>query len=142
MKLIINKSNLDTQFEKAKAEAVLILDKGKTVQFDVKGIKDDRSNQQNRLMWMWLQCISDELKRLGNNRSRLALYHNFLNRYPTYREDSGIVWAITSSDFTVEEMTAFLNEIHEEAATELGLDLPLPEDLEFKRFCEHYEKYL
>ena len=42
MKLIINKSNLDTQFEKAKAEAVLILDKGKTVQFDVKGIKDER----------------------------------------------------------------------------------------------------
>lgn len=142
MKLIINKSNLDLQFDKAKAEAIALVEKGKTVELGVKGVKDDRSNQQNRLMWMWLQCISDELKRLGTNMSSMAIYRNFLNRYPTYREDSGIIWTITSSEFTVEEMTAFLDAIHEEAATELGLNLPEPDDLEFKRFCEHYEKYL
>jgi O-antigen/teichoic acid export membrane protein len=44
----------------------------------------------------------------------------------------------TSSKLTMEEMTEFLNKIKADAATELGITLPLPEDRFFEQFYNQF----
>ena len=44
----------------------------------------------------------------------------------------------TSSKLTLEEMTEFLNKIKVDAATELGITLPLPEDRFFEQFYAQF----
>jgi hypothetical protein len=44
----------------------------------------------------------------------------------------------TSSKLTVVEMTNFLNQIQADAASELGITLPLPEDRFFECFYQQY----
>lgn len=96
-----------------------------------------RSNDQNRLMWLWLTCIADET---GNNKQDLHDYYckKFLSRSMSINGKSELVNYGTSG-LNTETMTYFLNRVQADAASELGIRLPSPEDEAWAEFEEYYK---
>jgi hypothetical protein len=87
-------------------------------------------------MWAWLTCIESET---GTPKEDVYLYYckKFLRRTVTVGGKSEAVYE-TSSMLNTEEMTAFLNSIQADAAAELGISLPSPEERYFNQFWEEY----
>lgn len=103
----------------------------------IKSVSEKRSLPQNDLMWLWLTCIERET---GTPKEDVYAYYctKFLSRSVVM---GGVThWiADSSSKLTKERMTEFLNKIQADAATELGITLPSPEDMFFETFRGEYE---
>ena len=102
----------------------------------IKKASQKRSIPQNDLMWMWLTCIERET---GTPKDDVYMYYckKFLIKTIQIRERQERIYN-TSSKLTSEEMTEFLNKIQADAATELGIRLPLPEDRFFEQFYAQF----
>lgn len=98
----------------------------------------DRSINQNALMWMWFACISDTT---GNTKEEVhdAYCYMFLSRPVTMGRRMGVIPTGTSK-LTTEEMKDFLDKVQADAANELGITLPSPDDQYFEAFCEEYKR--
>lgn len=96
-----------------------------------------RSLAQNDLMWLWLTCIERET---GTPKEDAYLYYckKFLLKRVTIGEKTEMVYT-SSSKLTTEQMTLFLNKIQADAATELGITLPNPEDRYWEAFFQTYK---
>ena len=96
-----------------------------------------RSSLQNRLMWLWLTCIADET---GNDKQDVHDYYcmKFLTRTVAIngREERAVTG---TSGLTTEAMTDFLNRVQADAASELGIRLPSPDDEAWAAFEEYYK---
>lgn len=95
-----------------------------------------RTNDQNALMWLWFSCIEDET---GTDRQTVHDYYctKFLRRNTTINgKDVTIVTGTSGLD--TETMTYFLNKVQADAATEMGIRLPSPEDREYEEFLSYY----
>lgn len=95
-----------------------------------------RSLPQNKLMWMWYKCIEDST---GTPANDIHEYYKskFLCHPKTIYGKQYIVVGSTTSLNTI-QFTEYLNKIQADAATELGIRLPLPEDQEYNQFIEMY----
>ena len=102
----------------------------------IKKASTKRSIPQNDLMWMWLTCIERET---GTPKDDVYMYYckKFLIKTIQIGERQERIYN-TSSKLTSEEMTEFLNKIQADAATELGIRLPLPEDRFFEAFYAQF----
>lgn len=102
----------------------------------IKKASEKRSISQNDLMWMWLQCISNET---GTPKDDIYMYYckKFLMKTVTIGNRMERIY-MTSSKLNTLEMTNFLNQIQADAQTELGITLPLPEDRFFECFYQQY----
>ena len=102
----------------------------------IKRASQKRSIPQNDLMWMWLTCIERET---GTPKDDVYMYYckRFLIKTITIGERQERIYN-TSSKLTSEEMTEFLNKIQADAASELGIRLPLPEDRFFEQFYAQF----
>ena len=102
----------------------------------IKKASQKRSIPQNDLMWMWLTCIERET---GTPKDDVYMYYckKFLIKTITMGDKQERIYN-TSSKLTSEEMTEFLNKIQADAATELGIRLPLPEDRFFEQFYAQF----
>ena len=102
----------------------------------IKKASQKRSIPQNDLMWMWLTCIERET---GTPKDDVYMYYckKFLIKTIQIGERQERIYN-TSSKLTSEEMTEFLNKIQADAATELGIGLPLPEDRFFEQFYAQF----
>ena len=102
----------------------------------VKRQSDKRSIAQNDLMWMWMQCIENET---GTPKDEVYMYYckKFLMRTVSIGERMERIY-MTSSKLNSEQMTAFLNQIQADAASELGITLPTPQDRYFEQFYQDY----
>ena len=102
----------------------------------IKRASQKRSIPQNDLMWMWLTCIERET---GTPKDDVYMYYckKFLIKTIQIGERQERIYN-TSSKLTSEEMTEFLNKIQADAATELGIRLPLPEDRFFEQFYAQF----
>ena len=102
----------------------------------IKRASQKRSIPQNDLMWMWLTCIERET---GTPKDDVYMYYckRFLIKTIQIGERQERIYN-TSSKLTSEEMTEFLNKIQADAATELGIRLPLPEDRFFEQFYAQF----
>ena len=107
-----------------------------TYTITVKRQSEKRSIAQNDLMWMWFQCISNET---GTPKDEIYMYYckKFLMRTMTIGERVERIY-MTSSKLNSEQMTAFLNQIQADAASELGITLPTPQDRYFEQFYQQY----
>lgn len=99
-----------------------------------------RSCPQNRLYWLWLNCISNET---GNNPSDLHEYFGEKWLPKIEVQIKGILYfpiirPISTTKLNTAEFTAYLDKIQIFASSELGIVLPLPEDLVFAEFAEYY----
>jgi hypothetical protein len=107
-----------------------------TYTITIKKASEKRSISQNDLMWMWLQCISNET---GTPKGDIYMYYckKFLMKTVTIGNRMERIY-MTSSKLNTLEMTNFLNQIQADAQTELGITLPLPEDRFFECFYQQY----
>lgn len=100
-----------------------------------------RSLEQNRLMWMWFSCIADET---GTPVNDVHDYYckQFLSR-DFVNPSTGEITKINSGtrDLNTAEFTRFLDSVKADAATEFGINLPLPSDICFEAFELQYGRY-
>lgn len=103
----------------------------------VKKEQKSRSLNQNRLMWMWFACIAEAT---GSTLQDVhdAYCYMFLSRPVTVGRRSGMVPGGTSS-LKSAEMKEFLDKVQADAASELGITLPNPDDLYYQEFYEQYK---
>ena len=100
-----------------------------------------RSLPQNRLMWMWFACIG---KDCGQSIDDIHDYYayKFLPRYITELETGAQVRVPGhTSTLTTEAFTDFLNQVQADAATELNITLPTPDDLAWEEFEAQFKEY-
>jgi hypothetical protein len=107
-----------------------------TYHITIKKASQKRSIPQNDLMWMWLACIERET---GTPKDDVYMYYckKFLMKTISIGSRQERIYN-TSSKLSSEEMTEFLNKIQADAASELGIRLPLPEDRFFEQFYSHF----
>ena len=100
-----------------------------------------RSLPQNRLMWMWFACIGQDT---GQSIDDIHDYYayKFLPRFITDIETgSQVRVAGHTSTLTTEAFTEFLNQVQADAATELNITLPTPDDLAWEEFEAQFKEY-
>jgi len=121
------------------AKSDFFIKKGAIVDLSEK--KPKRTLDQNRLMWLFLACISNET---GNNKDFLHEFfkQKFLGMKNIAVLDSNIQIAVSTTKLNTAEMTNYLNRIQEFANTELGILLPNPDDLNFNDFYETYKNFI
>jgi hypothetical protein len=102
----------------------------------IKRANEKRSIPQNDLMWMWLTCIERET---GTPKDDVYMYYckKFLMKTIQVGNKMERIYN-TSSKLNMEQMTEFLNKIQVDAATELGITLPKPEDRFFEQFYAQF----
>lgn len=107
-----------------------------TYHITIKRASEKRSIPQNDLMWMWLTCIERET---GTPKDDIYMYYckKYLMKTIQIGERVERIYN-TSSKLTTEQMTCFLDRIKMDAKTELGIDLPLPEDRFFEQFYAQF----
>lgn len=108
-----------------------------TYTITIKKVQEKRSIAQNDLMWMWLKCIENET---GTPKDEVYMYYckKFLMRTMAIGQKQERIY-MTSSKLTSEQMTEFLNKIQADAASELGITLPRPQDKYFEAFYADYK---
>lgn len=91
-----------------------------------------RTISQNRLMWMWFTCISQET---GTPEQDIHDYYCslYLRKRVDYKGHSQEV-VIGTSGLTTAQFSEFMDRIKADAASELGIVLPLPSDLAYAEF--------
>ena len=100
-----------------------------------------RSLPQNRLMWMWFACIGQDTGQSVDDIHDYYAY-KFLPRYITDLETGSMVRVPGhTSTLTTEAFTDFLNQVQADAATELNITLPLPDDLAWEEFEAQFKEY-
>ena len=107
-----------------------------TYSITIKRASEKRSIPQNDLMWMWFECIERET---GTPKDDIYMYYckRFLCKVIEVGGRQEKIYN-TSSKLNKEQMTEFLNKIQADAASELGIRLPLPEDRFFEQFYSHF----
>lgn len=118
------------------------LPEGKQYTVKIKLKRKQRSTDQNRLYWMWLKCIMDET---GEHKDRL---HEFFKQYFLGADEQ---WAFgkyqvfvprSTTELDTKQMSDYLERVQQFAATELGIVLPNPEDLQWAEFEAQYSLYI
>lgn len=108
-----------------------------TYHITIKKVSEKRSIAQNDLLWMWMACIENET---GTPKDEVYMYYckRFLMKTTTIGQKMERIY-LTSSKLNTEQMTTFLNQIQTDAATELGITLPTPQDRFFEAFYADYK---
>ena len=108
-------------------------------QYTVKVVKkaEIRTLSQNRLYYLWLNCISAET---GNEVELLHEYckQKFLGVQYRVIYGEEVARPITTTDLNTEQFKAYLDKIQQWASSEQGIILPNPEDMYFAQFVEKY----
>ena len=102
----------------------------------IKKANEKRSIPQNDLMWMWLACIERET---GTPKDDVYMYYckKFLMKTIQVGDRLERIYS-TSSKLNTGQLTEFLNRIQADAAQELGITLPQPEDRFFEQFYQQF----
>lgn len=95
---------------------------------------EPRTLNQNALMWLWLKCIEDE-----TGTSSMEAYNHYCKKFLAYVNEWGEEVYNTSSHLNTKQMAEFMQNIQADAAAELGISLPLPDDLYYQEFINEYK---
>ena len=103
----------------------------------VKRASERRTIAQNDLMWSWFSCIEEET---GTAKNDVYMYYckKFLCKVVSIGERMEKIYQ-TSSMLNTIQMADFLKKIQADAAAELGIMLPIPEDRYFEDFYNKYK---
>lgn len=98
---------------------------------------EQRTISQNALMWLWFTCIEREM---GTDKQDVHDYYCTLFLRRTARINGvEVEIAGSTSKLNTLQMTDFMNKVKADAATELGITLPLPEDRYYSEFIAEYK---
>lgn len=105
---------------------------------EMKRIGDKRSISQNKLMWLWFSAIADEWSEAtGRVITRNEVHDAYCQMFLPIDTPKGRVGGSTSG-LTTDEMTKFLDRVHEDASSD-GIVLLNPEDKFFMEWAAQYE---
>ena len=98
---------------------------------------EPRTLSQNSLMWFWFACIEEQT---GTPKLDVHDYYcaKFLQK-DIVLNGKQIRVVQGTKDLNTFQMTNFLNKVQADAATELGINLPLPADKYFNDFITEYQ---
>lgn len=100
----------------------------------IKRASEKRTIAQNDLMWMWFACIENE-----TGTAKEDVYNHYCKKYLSKPDPMGDGFINdTSSRLDTKRMTDFMKKIQADAASELGITLPVPEDRYFEDFYQQY----
>ena len=96
------------------------------LQVEIKPYRKNRSTSQNRLYWMWLNCLSDHT---GHTPDELhqEMKVRFLGVEHIEVKGVHLILPKSTTKLTTQEFTDFLKKV-ESAGVELGCALPIPDD--------------
>lgn len=114
------------------------LPEGKTYNVTIVRHRERRTMDQNRLLWLWVNCISDET---GQDKDDLHEYfkQKFLG------VDTKTLWGVqvckpvSTASLDTLQFTQYLERIRAFAAAELGIELPDPQDQYWDQFEQQYK---
>ena len=124
----------------AVSEYVCKLPEGKSYNVDISLVKPKRSMDQNRLYWLWLNHIAKEGE-LGYTADELhcVFAQKFLGARQRVMYGEQVLDTPSTRKLTKEEFTAYLERIEAFSNTELGIQLPIPQDKLFEQYYELYK---
>ena len=100
----------------------------------IKRAREKRTIAQNDLMWMWFACIENE-----TGTAKEDVYNHYCKMFLSKPDPMGEGFINdTSSRLNTKQMTDFMKKIQADAASELGITLPVPEDRYFEDFYQQY----
>ena len=108
------------------------LDLRKPWEITVKPYRKKRTLSQNGLMHMWLGIIADHLG-YGIDEVKDIYRDKFLPKVPRQFGDEERMVGRSTVSLDTAEMGAFCDKIYAHATSELGLLLPIPEELHQRR---------
>lgn len=116
------------------------LPSGKAYTAEITKKQSKRSIDQNRLYWLWLNCIAKDGE-MGYTADELHLV--FVQKFlgARHREMYGeqVLDTPSTRKLSAEQFTDYLNRIEVFANTELDIQLPRPEDRYFEQFYDTYK---
>lgn len=100
----------------------------------IKRASEKRTVAQNDLMWMWFACIEGE-----TGTAKEDVYNHYCKKFLSKPDPMGEGFINdTSSRLNTKQMTDFMMKIQADAASELGITLPVPDDRYFEAFYQQY----
>ena len=124
--IIHNDSDKDRVISHIKA-----LNVGKPWSVDIKLYKKNRSLSQNKLYFMWLKCIGDDIG-YDSQDLHAIMADKFLPDEIVEYGGKQIKKDKSTSRLNTKEFTEYLEKIDRWAVTEMGIVLPSPDDLIFE----------
>lgn len=104
----------------------------------MKKVQETRSNQQNKIMWVWFGLIAREWSEAtGRVFTKDDVYNAYCLQFLPIDTPKGRTAGSTSS-LTIEQMSEFLERVKADAASEYGIVLPNAEDNFFAALAEEY----
>ena len=101
----------------------------------VKKAAEKRTIAQNDLMWMWCSCIENE-----TGTPKMDVYQHYCRKFLSKPDPMGAGYINnTTSNLNTKQMQEFLTKLQADAAQELGITLPVPEDKYFEAFYQQYK---
>lgn len=106
-----------------------------------------RSLSQNALYWVWLRSVGNCFAEMTGDEfwctkeGQDNLHNKYAKKYLSYpKEVNGHVEYVTHSttSLTTAQMSAYMEKIKADVATEFGMVLPLPQDRYYSAFIEQY----
>ena len=107
---------------------------------DIKRYRKRRTLSQNKLYWLWINCIASET---GNRPENI---HDYLKNKFLPKRKINIFGEIKEIPFSTTELntkqfTNYLNSIDADVSTE-GIQLLYPDDLHWDNFYDKYKDYI
>ena len=102
-------------------------------------VKKPRSNEQNRLMWVWFTCIARSWSEAtGRVFTSQNVHDAYCLMFLPVTLPNGKNIAGSTSKLTSEQMTEFLDKVQADAATEYGIKLLSLSDLLYEEWSRQY----
>ncbi|MDN7703304.1 recombination protein NinB [Burkholderia sp. AU44665] len=95
---------------------------GKPLMVTVDEYQAKRSSEQNRLLWVLLTEIADQVELEGKRFTKEAWYAHYLDLYAPKQEGPRGLVPVGSSQMTKEQFANFVTRIECHAAQELGVE--------------------
>lgn len=118
--------------QKVAAENIMKVDASKGWVVTIKRKTKRRTRSQNALMWMWLNDIAKKMSEAtGYEKDEIheLFKQNFLE--PRTIEADGLVAQVRSTtDLSVQEMSEYLGRIQRYCEQNMGIFVPLPEEMQ------------
>lgn len=117
------------------------LPEGKRYDVSVKVHREKRTVDQNRLLFLWIGCISHETGYFKDEVHEI-LKKKFLGTqaFEMWGEKVERVKSTTSLD--TKQFSLYLERIQQFASVEMGIVLPDPKDQYFEQFYQQYKEFI
>lgn len=105
-------------------------------------IKRPRSNEQNRLMWVWFTCIAKSWSEAtGIAFTPQNVHDAYCQLFLPVTLPSGLNIAGSTSRLTSQQFSEFLDKVQADAASNYGIRLLSPTDAFYEEWSRQYVNY-